>query len=151
MAEEQVGHRWYAGDSVLSIDEFLPDLRCIGHESNVDYDALFLADGAVEILNVSVHWRIRLLAVDVPHRERDRLLRIEQRFLPIAPEKQKRKHTNKNYDRQSFFHKDIPCCAEQSAESVRQKKFEKNQTFFEFSLPFGGLGRGQAALRAIYF
>ena len=23
---------------------------------------------------------------------------------------------------------------------------EKNQTFFEFSLPFGGLGRGQAAL-----
>ena len=28
---------------------------------------------------------------------------------------------------------------------------EKNQTFFEFSLPFGGLGRGQAALRAIYF
>lgn len=42
------GHRWYAGDSVLSIDEFLPDLRCIGHESNVDYDALFLADGAVE-------------------------------------------------------------------------------------------------------
>ena len=146
MAEEQVGHGRYAGDSLLSIDEFLPYLRCIGHESNVDDDALFLADGAVEILDVSVHWRICLLAVDVPHRERDGLLRIEQRFLLIAPEKQKRKHTNKNDYRQNFLHKEIPCVAEQSAGSARQKILKKNPNFFEFSLPFGGLGRGHATL-----
>lgn len=136
MAEEQVGHRRYAGDSVLSIDEFLPDLRCIGHESNVDYDALFLADGAVEILNVSVHWRIRLLAVDVPHRERDRLLRIEQRFLPIAPEKQKRKHTNKNDYRQSFFIKRF-LVLRSNPQEVPDKNFEKIQTFLNFPYLLG--------------
>ena len=137
MAEEQVGHSRYAGDSVLSIDEFLPYLRCIGHESNVDDDALFLADGAVEILDVSVHGRICLLAVDVPHCERDGLLRIEQRFLPIAPEKQKRKHTNKNDYRQSFFHKEIPCFAKQSAGSARQKILKKIQTFLNFPYLLG--------------
>ena len=109
-------------------------------------DAFFLADGAVEIIDVSVHGRIRLLTIDVPHRERDGLLGSEQRFLLIASEKQKRKHTNKNYDWQNFFHKDIPCVAEQAAESVLQKNLKKIQTFFEVSLPFGGLGRGQATL-----
>ena len=130
MAEEQVGHRRHADDSLLCIDELLPDLRGVGHERNVDDDAFFLADGAVEIIDVSVHGRIRLLSVDVPHRERDGLLGVEQRFLLVAPEKQKCKHTNKNYDRQSFFHKDIPCVADNAAERVLQKKLEKNPNFF---------------------
>ena len=130
MTEEQVGHGRYACDSLLRIDELLPDLRGVGHERNVDDDAFFLADGAVEIIDVSVHGRIRFFAVDVPHRERDGLLGSEQRFLLIAPEKQKRKHTNKNYDRQNLFHKDIPYVAEQSAGSVRQKILKKNPNFF---------------------
>lgn len=137
MAKNRSGSLVRRRDSVLSIDEFLPDLRCIGHESNVDYDALFLADGAVEILNVSVHWRIRLLAVDVPHRERDRLLRIEQRFLPNRTRKAKAQASNKNDYRQSFFHKEIPCFAKQSAGSARQKILKKIQTFLNFPYLLG--------------
>lgn len=137
MTEEQVGHGRYACDSLLRIDELLPDLRGVGHERNVDDDAFFFADGAVEIIDVSVHGRIRLLTIDVPHRERDGLLGSEQRFLLIASEKQKCKHTNKNYDRQNLFHKDIPYVAEQSAGSVRQKILKKTKLFLKFPYLLG--------------
>ena len=90
MAKEQVGHFLGTRFVGLRVFELFAYLRGVRHKRYVYYYSLFFADRRIELLDVSVHRRIHLLAVNVPHGKGGRLSGIEQSSFFAACGKSKR-------------------------------------------------------------
>ena len=147
MAEEQIRERHRARRAVLRLGKAVADLGGDGYQRGADDDAALHAHGGIESVDQPVHGRVGLLAVGVPQRQHDGIMRIKQGLLPTAGKAGQSKDRSKQ-DGKHFLHFgrllwDSTLWFFGFSPPFFEKRVGESENFLSFSHPFAQKVWGQ--------